>query len=631
MCGIVGLYLFDRSARVERTVLEQMTSAISHRGPNGQGTFIDGNVGLGHRRLSVIDLDGGVQPMHDRASGRVIVYNGEIFNYRELREELRSGGVVLTTKSDTEVLLHVVTPAVDNWVHRLNGMFAFALWDGRSRSLLLMRDRFGVKPLYFINSPRLFAFASEIKALLRIPGVEAELDPDTVSEYLAFRHVLEPATMIRGVRQLPGGHFIHITAQTTEVTARRYWREADALDQLRISVGKRPDFREMLSSAVENRLVSDVPLGTFNSGGVDSSLVTREVRNHKTGELHTFSVGFSEQSHDESAYALEVARELGTTHHAEQLSADDYVALLPRAIWHHDEPLCHPHSVHLMHLCGVASRYVTVVLTGEGADEVFAGYPRLRIPLYSAALGSLAPWIGRFATGGARLLGLRRALKLFDAMSGSVNVAIDAHRFIDRDDLSQLSANSSYSGPRDEVLKDVSRQQTYLEQLLEYERRSYMQSLLLRLDKMSMAHGLEARTPFLDYRLVLWSKTFPQFTKVGFGWANKPLLKKEAARYFSHELVYRAKVGFGVPLTRWFREQQSFKDLLSDMCRPESLVSNFFPQGVVRGLIHEHSRGAADHTEALWVLLNIHLWKDAMVGTPDARLTASPQVCESAA
>ena len=610
MCGIAGIYFFDRDACVSQAVLERMTRAISHRGPNGEGFFIDGNVGLGHRRLSVIDLEGGVQPMIDQTTQRVIVYNGEIFNFRELREELR-GGAEFKTKSDTEVLLRLANPTVHRWVHRLNGMFAFALWDGRDRSLLLMRDRFGVKPLYYVCTPRLFAFASEIKALLQIPGVQAELDPDALAEYLAFRHVLEPATLLRGVRQLPGGHYIHLTAQSRSVMVRRYWNETTALAALQESGSAIPSLPELLSTAVGYRLVSDVPLGAFNSGGVDSSLITREVRNHKTGELHTFSVGFSEKSHDESRYALDVAAKLGTTHHAEHLTVDQYVALWPRAIWHHDEPLSHPHSVHLMHLCGVASRYVTVALTGEGADEVFAGYPRLRIPLYCAALGPLAPHIGRLASHGAQSLGLRRLRKLFDTMSGNVDVAIDAHRFIDRDDLTALRSGD-YTGQRVAIRRDASTGGSYLEQLLEYERRSYMQSLLLRLDKMSMAHGLEARTPFLDYRMVLWSKMLPARSKVGFGWANKPLLKKEAAHSFSRKLVYRPKVGFGVPLALWFRQQPTFKALLADMGSQGSLVSTFFPRDVVARLIDEHSRAIRDHSEALWVLINIHLWKDAV-------------------
>jgi asparagine synthase (glutamine-hydrolysing) len=611
MCGIAGIYFFDSDAGVSQEVLERMTRAISHRGPNGEGFFIDGNVGLGHRRLSVIDLEGGAQPMIDQTTQRVIVYNGEIYNFRELREELGGAGAGFKTKSDTEVLLRMANPTVDRWVHRLNGMFAFALWDGRDRSLLLVRDRFGVKPLYYVCTARLFAFASEIKALLQVPGVQAELDPEALAEYLAFRHVLEPATLLRGIRQLPGGHYIHLTPQSRSVTVRRYWNERTALAELQESGAATQSLPELLSTAVGYRLISDVPLGTFNSGGVDSSLVTREVRNHKTSELHTFSVGFSEESHDESKYALEVAAKLGTQHHAEHLTVEQYVALWPRAIWHHDEPLCHPHSMHLMHLCGVASRYVTVALTGEGADEVFAGYPRLRIPLYSAALGPLGPHIGRLASRGARSLGLRRLHKLFDTMSGNVDAAIDAHRFIDRDDLAALRSGD-YTGERVAVHRDASSGGPYLEQLLEYERRSYMQSLLLRLDKMSMAHGLEARTPFLDYRLVLWSKTLSTRSKVGFGWANKPLLKTEAARSFSRELVYRPKVGFGVPLTLWFREQPAFKALLAEMRSQSSLVSTLFPSEVVARLIDEHSRAIRDHTEALWVLLNIHLWKDAV-------------------
>jgi len=615
MCGIAGIYYFDSTARVEQALLERMTSVISHRGPNGHGFFIDGHVGLGHRRLSVIDLDGGAQPMIDGPSRRAIVYNGEIFNYVELRESLKNRSVSFRTKSDTEVLLKLANTSVDSWAHDLNGMFAFALWDPHERSLLVMRDRFGVKPLYYVSTPQFFAFASEIKALLQIPGVRAEVDGQAVAEYLAFRHVLEPSTFFGGVRQLPGGHYIHLEPGSREVKIRRWWSESEALEKFRASGQQQASLLEMLSSSVSYRLVSDVPLGSFNSGGVDSSLITREVRNHKVGELHTFSVGFSEQSHDESKYAQEVAGKLGTIHHAEYLSVQQYAELLPKAIWHNDEPLCHPHSVHLMHLSGVASKFVTVALTGEGADELFAGYPRLRIPLYSAAAGPLGPWIGRLASSTARGLGMRRLRKLFDAMSGDVDVRIDAHRFIDRDDLDALLPRANYTGSRESVRSSVLTNQSYLEQLLEYERRSYMQSLVVRLDKMAMAHSLEARTPFLDYRMVLWSKLQPASAKVGRGWANKPLLKAECARTFSHDLVYRPKVGFGVPLTTWFREQPEFRSMLDDMCGESSIVSSLFPRDVVRRLVNEHASRKSDHTEALWVLLNIHLWKQVIASS----------------
>lgn len=610
MCGIAGIYYFDPAARVQQSMLERMTSIIGHRGPNGCGHFVSGPVGLGHRRLSVIDLDGGAQPMVEEASGRVIVYNGEIFNYRALRQNLKAAGVEFRTKSDTEVLLKLANPAVEKWAHDLNGMFAFALWEPRERSLLVMRDRFGVKPLYYVTTTQFFAFASEIKSLLQIPGIRAEIDPELLAEYLAFRHVLEPSTFFKGIQQLPSGHYIHITPTQREVQTRCWWSESEALATLRTSL-ESTTLQEMLTSSVSYRLVSDVPLGSFNSGGVDSSLITREVRNHKAGDLHTFSVGFSEGSHDESKYAQEVANKLGTIHHAEYLSSQQYAELLPKAIWHNDEPLCHPHSVHLMHLSGIASKFVTVVLTGEGADELFAGYPRLRIPLYSAAAGPLGPWIGRIAGCAARTLGMRRLQKLFDSMSGGVNAQIDAHRFIDPQDFDALMPGARYVGARDAVRDSIPTNQPFLEQLLEYERRSYMQSLVTRLDKMSMAHGLESRTPFLDYRFVLWSKTVSARKKVGYGWASKPMLKAECARTFSHNLVYRRKVGFDVPLADWFRKQAPFKSLLADMCSERSLVSSILPRRELQRLTDEHTSGQSDHTEALWVLLNVHLWADA--------------------
>ena len=609
MCGIAGICYFDRSRPVDGQLIESMNTRLAHRGPNGSGVFLDGNIGLGHRRLSVIDLKGGAQPMSDGETRRTIVYNGEFFNFAEVRADLVARGHVFHTHSDTEVLLKLAKGPPADWIRHVNGMFAFALWDPTDRSLTLVRDRFGVKPLYYVQTSEGLAFASEIKALIGIglcPTPEAATD--TLAEYLAFRHVLEPNTMFKGIRQLPAGHFLRISGEPARVEVSSYWSEGDALQEVFPASSDNGDFSENFHNAVRRRLVSDVPLGSFNSGGVDSSLVTREVRNQVSGELHTFSIGFAEAAYDETPYADEVAARLGTTHHAERLPASGYAALLPAAIWHHDEPLCHPHSVQLMHLSGIARQHVTVVLTGEGADELFCGYPRLHIPRMASMAGSARRPLGLLLRELSGLAGLRRIRKLADVLASESAPAIDAHRFLPMETLNRLSPDTDYLGTRRDTYRGIARNQSNLEVLLEYERRAYMQSLLIRLDKMTMAHGLEARTPFLDFEMVLWSKRVGQRAKIGNGFGNKLLLKTEAERHFSAGLVQRRKVGFGVPLREWFRTRGELRDMLDSIASPNSFVASLWPRKTLRMLISEHQEERSDHTEALWALLNIELW-----------------------
>jgi asparagine synthase (glutamine-hydrolysing) len=609
MCGIAGIYYFDRSRPVDGQLIESMNARLAHRGPNGSGVFLDGNMGLGHRRLSVIDLEGGAQPMTDGESRRTIAYNGEFFNFAEVRASLAIRGHVFHTNSDTEVLLKLAKGPPTDWIRNVNGMFAFALWDPADRSLTLVRDRFGVKPLYYVQTSQGLAFASEIKALIGIGLCPAPVAAaDTLAEYLAFRQVLEPNTMFEGIRQLPAGHFLRISGDPAKIGITRYWSEREALQEVFPVHPESGDFSANFHKAVRRRLVSDVPLGSFNSGGVDSSLVTREVRNQVSGELHTFSIGFAEAAYDETPYAAEVATRLGTTHHAERLPASAYAALLPAAIWHHDEPLCHPHSVQLMHLSEIARQHVTVVLTGEGADELFFGYPRLHIPRIADMVGAARRPIGILLRELAGLAGLRRVRKLSDVLASDSAPAIDAHRFLPLETLHSLCPDTDYLGARRDTWQKIDRNQSRIEVLLEYERRAYMQSLLLRLDKMTMAHGLEARTPFLDFEMVLWSKQVGQNAKTGKGLGNKLLLKAEAEKHFSTGLVQRRKVGFGVPLREWFRTQAEFRDMLDAMASPNSYTASLWPLKTLRMLVSEHREGRSDHTEALWALLNIELW-----------------------
>ena len=450
MCGIAGIFYFDRSRPVDGRLIESMNTRLAHRGPNGSGVFLDGNIGLGHRRLSVIDIEGGAQPMSDAETRRTIVYNGEFFNFAEVRTDLAARGHVFHTNSDTEVLLKLAKGPPTDWIRHVNGMFAFALWDPADRSLTLVRDRFGVKPLYYVQTSEGLAFASEIKALIGIGLCPApETATDTLAEYLAFRQVLEPNTMFKERQAIAS----RATICASAVIPQKSRSTATGTSAMRCrtsfpSTRENGDFGHHFSQGGAASAGQRRALGSFNSGGVDSSLVTREVRNQVSGELHTFSIGFAEAAYDETPYAAEVAARLGTTHHAERLPASGYAALLPTAIWHHDEPLCHPHSVQLMHLSGIARQHVTVVLTGEGADELFCGYPRLHIPRMADMAGTARRPIGILLRELSGLAGLRRIRKLADVLASESAPAIDAHRFLPMETLNRLCPGADYLGAR---------------------------------------------------------------------------------------------------------------------------------------------------------------------------------------
>jgi len=559
--------------------------------------------------------------MTDAATGRTIVYNGEFYNFRQVRDELQHSGESFRTRSDTEVLLKLAVGDPRDWIHRVNGMFAFAVWDSEARALTIVRDRFGVKPLYYVESAGGMAFASEIKALVGVDvgagGVGRTTERPLLAEYLAFGHVLEPNTLFAGVKQLPAGHFMRIFSGDPRVEIVRYWVEGEEV--LRCgAVGDTGEqgFSEAFGNAVNLRLVSDVPVGSFNSGGVDSSLVTAEMRHRSTGEMHTFSVSFSEPEFDETRYADEVASKLGTLHHTVALSPGAFLELLPRAIWHHDEPLCHANSVHLMHLSSIASKYVTVVLTGEGADELFFGYPRLHIARLGRTLGSSGAIGARMIGASPWLSRAQRGEKLVDRLAGIYAPEIECHRLVGRADLRALIGSESYCGSRCAVREGIPTDQSSIEAILEYERRTHLMSILMRLDKMTMAHGLEARAPFMDYELVLWSKAIQFKQKVGLGWENKRLLKRVAARRFSNALVYRPKVGFGVPLGRWFRMERRFRELLASLCEPSAFVCSMMPRHAIQAIVADHCELGRDRTAALWLLLNLEIWAQVMLKAP---------------
>lgn len=506
----------------------------------------------------------------------------------------------------------------------MNGMFAFALWEEKSRTLLLARDRLGVKPLYYCLTDRSLVFASEIKALFLDPNVPREVNLSKLAEYFAFRWVAGEETLFKGIREVPPGHVMLLRHGMVSPRIVRYWKEGHGKGVGEYADPKRPypdQLQELFASSIQYRLISDVPLGTFNSGGVDSSLVTAFVRPKSQGPLHTFSVGFNEPAWDERKYAEIVARQLGTEHHTLVVSEEQYAESLEKAVWHSEEPLNHPHTVQLLRLNELAKQYVTVVLTGEGSDELFGGYPRYNIPhLLGSVAGSLRLFSSPLMFLSKRLK-LRRIAKMGEYLQIASNkdlALVHNSRFVPIGDYNRLWRDEPDVTERLKILKDSNgRFGSDLSRLLYLDLRSYLSCLLTRQDKMSMAASVEARVPFLDFRIVEWSWLISEKAKIRL-LTNKWIVKKMAERWLPREIVYRNKVGFGVPLAVWFRNPRGLGRFLDLLCEQRSLERGYFDPVAVRAMIEEHRSAKADHSEVLWSLLNMELWHRRFID-PDSR------------
>ncbi|MGH9364271.1 MAG: asparagine synthase (glutamine-hydrolyzing), partial [Thermoanaerobaculia bacterium] len=499
MCGIVAILYRDGQRPVDQAVLGTMTDLLGHRGPDGRGLFIDHEVGLGHRRLAVLDLAGGHQPMRGPSGRTWIVYNGEVYNYQELRQCLAARGVRFRSHSDTEVLLAMYEQYGLRFVEWLNGMFAFAIWDERNRSLVLARDRLGVKPLYVWNGSDCIIAASEIKSILAYPGVPRELRDRALAEYVAFRQLSGGRTMFGGIDAVaPGTVEVH---QGTKSMTSRFWSlpPADAAEGSLNTKRAAEELRLLLEDSVKLCMIADVPLGTFNSGGLDSSLVTALASRIANVRLRTFTIGFREEEYDERPFARRVSEYLSTVHEEVLGDASVFADALPQSIWHHDEPLNHANSIFIRLLSEFAKKKVTVVLTGEGADELFSGYPRYRMARVLGLTRSVAMWPERAISVVASLANGRksRMIRLCLGQPDEFVIASNA-RYVLPEDVERLCEGESLDGRLDLV----PRGRNLLGRTLTFDQATYLHNVLERMDKMTMAAGLEARVPFLDYRIV---------------------------------------------------------------------------------------------------------------------------------
>jgi asparagine synthase (glutamine-hydrolysing) len=629
MCGIAGKVNFDGQP-VSRELLQRMTDAVRHRGPDADGHYFDAGVGLGHRRLSIIDLQTGDQPISNEDGTVWTVFNGEIYNFAEVRAELEAAGHVFRTRSDTEVIVHGYEQWGEACVERFRGMFAFAVWDGVRRRLLLGRDRLGVKPLYYAElAGRGLVFGSEIKSLLVDPAVPRDWRPDALDSYLTLLYVPAPATIYKAVRKLPAGHVL--VAENGSVRTRRYWdlefsgegdpsREEEYLAEL----------DRLLRESVRLRLISDVPIGAFLSGGIDSSLVVAYMMDTSDAPVVTTSVGFDVDAYDELSHAETVARHLGCDFHP-QVADPKIDELLPTLAWHFDEPFADSSAVPTYYVSRAARALVTVALSGDGGDELWAGYESHRIQqAENAARGALGPaasLVGTLAHALPTSVRAARALRRL-ALTPDESAArkrlgamfdVDAKRRLYTPDLRSSIGDADPLQPlRDAYLACASRDP--LDRSLYLDVKTYLvDDILTKVDRMSMAVSLETREPLLDHRLLEFAATVPVSLKLR-GGRSKYLLRRLLERKVPRSIVERAKRGFEAPIGEWLRGPLA--GMTTELLTDGRLASRgLFEPAEVSRLWTEHRTQAADHRHRLWQLVMLELWFRQFVDRSPARAT----------
>lgn len=605
MCGITGLYL--TGAAVDSVVLTRMRDIVAHRGPDDADNFIEGPVGLGHRRLSIIDLGTGHQPMQTADGRFTIAFNGEIYNYRELRRDLESKGVAFRTQSDTEVILELHRLHANDAVRFLNGIFAYALWDRQERVLLLARDRAGIKPLYYARTAQGIAFGSEIKSLFESGIVRRQCNDRHVPEYLLFRDVAGPETLYTGVLTLPPGHWMTIREGIPEEPV-AYWRPGQDVRRFEGSYADAVDALDAaLNAAIRRQMIADVPLGTFCSGGIDSSLVTAIAARHAGSAINTYSVGFEEPGFDESRYARLAATSCGSDHHEIRISESRFVELLPKLIWHNDVPLHFANSVHIYAVSVLARERVKVALTGEGADELFHGYPRYYVPRIAAALDRLPGFLRDAILALAAALPDHRLRRL----ASSAHLSPADRLLFNSTAVDAAAAGINTARARAEGWWAHRRALAAgAAGMSELDFETYLVSILNRQDKMSMATSLEARVPFLDNEIIDFAAGLPIEFKQALR-HRKRVLKDVARRYLPREIVDRRKSGFGVPLVVWMRRDGPMAELLERIAADRKL-SPFISGAALSRAIDEHRSATADHSEFLWSAINLGIWLESI-------------------
>ncbi|MGH9947698.1 MAG: asparagine synthase (glutamine-hydrolyzing) [Pyrinomonadaceae bacterium] len=646
MCGITGwVNLNTTSNDQSEGILHGMCERIVHRGPDSEGLWMDDRVALGMRRLSIIDLKTGDQPVYSEDKSVIAMVNGELYNFREVRADLEKRGHKFVTQTDVEIVPHLYQLYGEDFVDHINGMFAISLWDTKKKKLILARDRFGEKPLYYGVFDGKLIYASEPKALLAHPSVKAELDLNALRHFVSFDYVPAPMSIYKSIHKLPSAHIL--TVENGEVKVRRYWnlnwgklgKRIDELtskngsaDNARTNVrASAAELRELLSDAVRMRLVSDVPLGILLSGGIDSSTVAALAVRHSTETVKTFSIGFSEDSFNESQYARQVANHLGTDHYEEYLSAEKTGDLISEIGEWLDEPLSDPSLIPTFLLAKFVRNHVTVALGGDGGDELFAGYPMYyahkvaaryaMVPRFVRS-GMIEPFVNSLPVSNKNLSFDFKAKRFvraskFDAVarhhSWFGSFSQDQHASLFTGDVLEQTPADIYSEARE--LLNTTDAKAEIEKMQFLDMNFYLaEDILTKVDRASMAVSLETRAPFLDPRVAQFSASLPLNYKLR-GAKGKYILKKAFEGLLPDSILYRPKKGFGIPTAQWLKER--LNPLMHDMLAPSRLKEQgIFEPDFVQHIIKEHESGTASHHKELWTLLVFQLWHDAFLQKP---------------
>ncbi len=610
MCGIAGvLNRGNDGARLVRA----MTDCIIHRGPDDEGHYVDDTVAMGMRRLSIIDIEGGKQPITSEDQNFVIIFNGEIYNYRALREDLLTRGYVFKTDTDTEVILHLFEAEGSACLTKLRGMFAFAILDKRTQKLFIARDYFGIKPLYYLlKDGAITAFGSEIKSILTIPGVPRTVNDEAVFNYLSFQYNPLPETFFKGIFKLAPGSFLDINLKDGSFAETKYWNLELTPEPFRDEEATASKLLELLDDSVKHHMVSDVPVGSFLSGGIDSGIIASLAqKNLGTRKLSTFTIGFDEVT--EAKEAEVTARHIGTDHTATTISSTEYFRELPKIVWHFDEPVADPSAAALYFVAREASKKVKVVMSGEGADELFGGY-NIYLESYARRRIAFVPTIIR-----EKVL---RPLSLSKYSFRGKNFLVRFFSHIE----DWYIGNANIFTPRDietiwngEAFQRVSLESLY-QKVTDREDSEKMQyidintwlpgDILAKADKMTMAHSLELRVPFLDYKVADFARKLPPELK----WKNyttKYLLRKVADRILTPEIARRKKLGFPTPVGKWFDASQTS---LYERITENTYIRKHFNMEIVQRLIGDHVAGRVDNGRKIYLLLLLALWYDIFIG-----------------
>jgi asparagine synthase (glutamine-hydrolysing) len=642
MCGIVGRLNTDRTKAVEPGLIRAMCGTLVHRGPDDEGIHVDGPVGLGMRRLSIIDVAGGHQPISNEDGTIWVVQNGEIYNYRDWKPLLESRGHRFRTNSDTEAIVHLYEEYGDDFVHHLRGMFAIAIWDKRREALILARDRLGIKPLYYAALGDRLLFGSELKALLP-DGLPRDVDHQALHEYLSFNYVPGPRTIFRAAKKLQPGH--RLVARHGRVTVEPYWRPQPVSAPAR---GGEPiayyveQLTEILKESVRYRLIADVPLGVFLSGGLDSSTVVAVMREVSSNPIKTFSIGFEEESFNELPYARMIAKHFETDHHEATVRADA-ADLLPKLVHFFDEPFADSSAVPVYYLSQLARRHVTVALGGDGGDEIFAGYETytayklasLYRGLPAQVRAIIPPLVSRLPVSHKKVSFDYKAKRFIQ----SALLPPERAHYAWKEVFSEEMRSRLYAADLDGYLEDPyrvferqfaeCRGKGMLSRLQYVDLRVYLpDDILVKVDRMSMANSLEVRDPLMDHKLVEFAATIPPELHLR-RLCKKYLLKRAMAHRLPRQVINRKKGGFNVPIPSWLRHD--LRDYVRDVLSEKRLrEQGFFNPAVVQELIREHGEMRADWSRNIWGLLVFSLWYEhygsgrSAAGTAPAHPGAGP-------